>query len=677
MEDNDKNRLKFSSDYDPLMKSPVIDISLQEFVYDKRRPYIQTEFNNIYHYSNSGNGHDFKKWFKNQLPKFGPIHMLLSFFPILRWLPAYKWKKDFYHDVISGITVAIMHIPQGLAYSSLGAVPPIVGIYMAFFPVLIYILMGTSRHVSMGTFAVICMMTSKPVLEYSTSLESNDMLNKTSIVSNVTDYHLTPVQVATAVCLIVGLWQILFGLLHLGSLSVLMSEFLVSGFTTGAAVLVLTSQMKHIFGLKLPHHSGFLKTIFTYIDLATNIKSGNFLATTLTCIVVVILTIYGDILKPILNKKLPVPLPIELMAIIGGTLASVFWELPTKHNITAVGNIPTGFPMPRLPPLWLLPHLIIDGLVIALVAFSINISMASIFAKKSKYKVDANQELIASGCGNVFGSFFSCIPFTASLSRSLIQHSVGGRTQLASAVSCFLLVFVLLYIGPFFEPLPNCILSGIIMVALRGMLVQVKDFWRAWKQSKRDGLIWMITFLSVIILDIDKALIIGLVISVVSIVLVGQKPTVITLGHIPKTSIYLDIKCYDGAVAVPEKLILQIAGAMHFANREAIHQKILKRIKNIEKLEALLHKDKDKAGSEIKFLILDLTTVFYIDPSSVKSLTAVYHEMQGREIQLCLVGCSGKIYQMMKKCEFFKSFPESQLYPTVHDAVLLTQSCDK
>lgn len=96
----------------------------------------------------------------------------------------------------------------------------------------------------------------------------------------------------------------------------------------------------------------------------------------------------------------------------------------------------------------------------------------------------------------------------------------------------------------------QCILTGIIIVALRGMFMQVKEFWRAWKQSKRDGIIWLVTFLSVIILDIDKALIIGLVISVLSIVLVGQKPTVITLGHIPTTSIYLDIKCYNGVSRV-------------------------------------------------------------------------------------------------------------------------------
>ncbi|XP_075218323.1 sulfate transporter-like isoform X2 [Lycorma delicatula] len=670
MVDNAEDR-PFSTDYDPLMINPVIDVSLQEFVYDKRRPYIQAEFNNVYNYSNNHHKNGLSKWFKNQLPKCGPISLLVSFFPIFRWLPEYEWKKDFYHDVVSGITVAVMHIPQGLAYSTLGAVPPIVGIYMAFFPVLIYIFMGTSRHVSMGTFAVICMMTSKPVLEYSTSLDPIDVNNSTHLLpNNLTDNQLTPIQVATAVCFIVGLWQVLFGLLHLGSLSVLMSEFLVSGFTTGAAVMVLTSQMKHIFGLKLPPHTGYLKTIFTYIDLAANIKSSNFLATGMTFIVVVILTVYSDILKPYLSKKLPVPLPVELIIITGGTLASIFWKLPSEYNITAVGNIPTGFPPPKLPPLWILPNLVIDGLVIALVAFSINISMASIFAKTSKYEIDANQELIASGCGNLFGSFFSCIPFAASLSRSLIQYTVGGRTQLASAVSCSLLVLVLLYIGPFFEPLPNCILTGIIIVALRGMLMQVKEFWRAWKQSKRDGFIWMITFLSVVILDIDKALIIGLVISVLCIVLVGQKPTVITLGHIPSTSIYLDLKCYTGAVAIPHILILQIAGAMHFANKEAIRQKIFKRVS--EKVKTA--ENTENSEHELRSLILDLTTVFYIDPSSVKSVITMYNDLKSRNIKLCLVGCSGKVHQVLKKCDFFKAFPESQLYPTIHDAILLSKA---
>ncbi|XP_039297154.1 solute carrier family 26 member 6 isoform X2 [Nilaparvata lugens] len=476
---------------------------------------------------------------------------------------------------------------------------------MAFFPVLIYTLMGTSRHISMGTFSVICMMTSKPVLEYaitmddSSSNNNDNMLFNSSFVesddmSGLVGSTLSPVQVATAVCLVVGFWQVLFGILRLGSLSVLMSEFLVSGFTTGAAFLVLTSQLKHIFGLKLPKKTGQFKTIYTYIDTISMIDDSNIYAIALTVTVVMINAIFNEYIKPIISKRCPVPVPMELLMIIGGSTLSSFLDLPNKYGVTVVGDIPTGFPEPTLPPLWLLPKLAVDGFLIALVAFSVNISMASIFAKRDNYDIDANQELLASGCGNLFASLFSCIPFCASLSRSSIQYSVGGKTQLASAISCIFLTGVLLYVGPFFEPLPNSVLTGIIIVALRSMFYQVKEFWSAWKQSKRDGFIWMTTFISVILFDIDVALIIGLTISVISLVIIGQKPSIATLGRIPSTSIYLDQKRYQ-AEKVPGILILQVAGAMNFANKEAIRVKLLK----------LLHKSiKSHQNNQVFLLVM-------------------------------------------------------------------------
>ncbi|RZF40958.1 hypothetical protein LSTR_LSTR013213 [Laodelphax striatellus] len=639
----------------------------QGYVYDRRKPFKQIDFNNTYHYSKvkkQGASHVLTV----QYQKFSLVNVVLSLFPILKWLPRYKWKTEFHQDVISGITVGILHIPQGLAYSSLGLVPPVVGIYMAFFPVLIYTLMGTSRHISMGTFSVICMMTSKPVLEYATILDNrpNMAINSTFLQSDNIDVGLTlsPVQVASAVCLVVGLWQVLFGVLRLGSLSVLMSEFLVSGFTTGAAILVLTSQLKHIFGLKLPKRIGQFKTIYTYIDTISMIEYSNIYSIALTATVVLINVIFNEYFKPFISKKCPVPVPMELLMIIGGSTLSVFLDLPNKYGVTVVGDIPTGFPEPTVPPLWLLPKLAVDGLLIALVAFSVNISMASIFAKRDNYDIDANQELLASGCGNVFASLFSCIPFCASLSRSSIQYSVGGKTQLASVISCTFLTGVLLYVGPFFEPLPNSVLTGIIIVALRSMFYQVTEFWSAWKQSKRDGLIWMTTFISVIVFDIDIALIIGLIISVISLVLVGQKPSIVTLGRIPSTSIYLDLKRYHVAETVPGIIIFQVAGAMNFANKEAIRVKILKRLQQSIKTR------KNNKELPIKSVILDMSTVFYLDPSSSRNLISIYQDLLDKGISLSLVSLKGDIFERLKRCKFFNTFPDCQLYPTIQDAVL-------
>nr|CAD7264974.1 unnamed protein product [Timema shepardi] len=454
-----------------------------------------------------------------------------------------------------------MHIPQGMAYALLGGVPPIVGIYMAFFPVLMYFFMGTSRHISMGTFAVVCMMTSKSVILYSSADEPFDFPFNTSLFDENSSQPLlvgtaanmssspsyTPIQVATAVCFVVGIWQLVLGIFRLGVVSVLLSDTLVSGFTTGASVHVLSTQVVNLLGVNIPRHSGPLKVVYIFIDIFKNIQTANLVAIGISAITITILACYNEFLKPRVSKKLPIPIPMELMAVVAGTLVSMFTHLKENYGVKVVGGIPTGLPIPAHPPWALIPKILVDGLVIAIVAFSVNMSMASILARKRNYSVDANQELIASGCSNIFGSFFSCIPFAASLSRSLIQESVGGETQIASVVSCGLLLFVLLLIGPFFQPLPNCVLASIVVVALKGMFMQVKDLPRAWRLSPFDGMVWLVTFLSVVLLDIDYGLGIGVALSLLCVIIMGQRPKVCRLGHVPSTNIYLDITRYQAS----------------------------------------------------------------------------------------------------------------------------------
>lgn len=160
-------------------------------------------------------------------------------------------------------------------------------------------------------------------------------------------------------------------------------------------------------------------------------------------------------MKPKLAKKITIPFPIEFIVILIGTLLSQFVHLESRWNIKSIGHIPTGLPYPTAPHFGMWNQLIVDAFTIAMVSYTVSVSMALIFAQKYNYEIDFNQELLAMGSGNIFGSFFSCMPMSASLSRSMIQAGVGGKTQIASVISCAILTAVLLYIGPFFEPLPR------------------------------------------------------------------------------------------------------------------------------------------------------------------------------------------------------------------------------
>lgn len=245
------------------------------------------------------------------------------------------------------------------------------------------------------------------------------------------------------------------GFFRLGTLSSLLSEPLVNGFTTGAACHVVTSQLKDVFGVSVPRHKGAFKIIYTIIDLCKSLPQTN-VAALIFCIgIIVFMTICNELIKPCLRKRCRFPLPAELIAVIGGTLISMLVKVEPRYGIKLVGEIPTGLPMPVVPRMDLVPDLVVDSIAIAIVTYSIVMSLGLTFAKKHSYEVRPNQELFAMGIGNIVGGFFQCIPLACSLSRSLIQEQTGGATQLASLVSALLILITLFWTGPFFAFLPR------------------------------------------------------------------------------------------------------------------------------------------------------------------------------------------------------------------------------
>ncbi|XP_018576246.1 solute carrier family 26 member 10 isoform X4 [Anoplophora glabripennis] len=550
-----------------------------------------------------------KSFLKNQCKReeLNIKNVILRTIPIMQWMPHYRWKTSFLSDVISGFTVAVMHIPQGMAYALLGNVPPVVGIYMAFFPVLVYLFFGTSRHNSMGTFAVACLMTGKAVLEYSDpyyfQTESNSNITVDSI-TEVTIIKYSPIEVATAVTITVAIFQLAMYILQLGAVSALLSETLVSGFTTGAAIHVLSSQIKDLLGLKIPRFKGYFTVFYTLKAVTSEISNFNFAALTISAITIIVTTLNNELLKPIVAKKSSFPVPIELIAVILGTLISRYCQLPELYNITTVGEIPQGLPSPTIPPISLIPTVLLDGFTIAIVTFTITLSMAFIFAQKLNYEVDANQELFAMGTGNIVGSFFSCMPVCASLSRSLIQQVVGGKTQIASLISCGILVIILLWIGPFFEPLP--------------------------KTKQIDG-IKIFHYCG-------------------------------GINFATRNIFKKDIMCL--VEINPQKEIIYRSKLAEYINRdEDVDGKSKANKEKILKLQK-------KINTHLRCLIMDFSSVSYIDPSGVSMLKNVIESFQKLDIPVYIAACSDPVYNMMKKCNLICiTNPSLRLFPTIQDAV--------
>uniref|UniRef100_A0A1I8N0E2 STAS domain-containing protein n=1 Tax=Musca domestica TaxID=7370 RepID=A0A1I8N0E2_MUSDO len=612
--------------------------------------------------------------------------MFAGIIPIVQWLPKYSLKRDLIGDIIAGFTVAIMHIPHGMAYGLLAGVSPGSGLYMAIFPTLVYMILGTSKHISIGTFAVASMMTLKVVQSYASDEQQ---------LAEGGEGLITPLEVVTTLAFTTGILHLAMGFLRLGTLSSLLSDPLVNGFTTGAACHVVTSQLKDVFGVSVPRHKGAFKIIYTLIDLCKALPRTNVAALIFCLGIMVFMTICNEVVKPWLRKRCRFPLPAELIAVIGGTVISMLVDVQVKYNIKPVGDIPVGLPMPVLPRMDLVPHLFVDSIAISIVTYSIVMSLGLTFAKKHSYEVRPNQELFAMGMGNIVGGFFQCIPLACSLSRSLIQEQTGGASQLASLVSAGIILCTLFWAGPFFSFLPRCVLAGVIIVALKPMFMQAGELKKFSKQGKLELLTWISTFLCVVLIDIDIGLLIGVCISLLSLYIKGLKPYSCLLGYIPEASaVYVDMNHHRNAFEVPETKIFRYAGSLNFATSMYFRKALNK----------ALGLDSDKArrasyiplsqngsataaaaangglnslsqlNSSFRYLILDFSMLGHIDVAGCRTLSDVKNDLEKRGVCTYMATPTDRVYDCLVHSMVLGEGP-FEIFPTLHDAVEYANAC--
>ncbi|XP_076363031.1 prestin-like isoform X2 [Tachypleus tridentatus] len=630
---------------------------------------------------------------------------LLSFlkerFPILQWLLNYPVKEYLLSDLISAFTTLFLHIPQGMAYGLLASVDPVNGLYTSFFPVVIYCMMGTSRQVSVGTMAVISLMVGSAPGKLG-AVSKQDVVNSNlaglavNLSFNTTDQVLhskvevdgsgdpfcppTNLEVVVSLCLITGLFQIVMGILHLGSLTVVFSDQFVSGFCTGTSVLVVVSQLKYLFGIPARQFTGPFKVIYSSINIFSILKNANPTTVLIAAISILILAVVKEQINARFREKLKLPIPIDLVVVVLATLVSYMGEFNKNYGVDIIGEIPTGLPEPVAPRMDLIPSLVVDGFAVSAVSYTISYSLAQIFAKKHQYVVDANQELLAIGSANLFSSFFACFPCAAALSRSLVQEKSGGKTQLASLISCALMVVILLALAPLFYHLPKCILSSVILVALKGMFVQVLELKRVWNISKIDGMIWIMAFLSIVILDIDYGLILGVVFSILTVVYRSFVPYQVVLANLPDTEIYVDKEHFSSAQEILGIKIFCFRGPLYFMNKsifmEGLKQVIANnRITKNNRKEWHIEEDQNNIESlnPIHHVVIDCSSFSYIDLSGVDTLLELTKEMKDKDITVYLAGCTVPAYRMLQKTKFLVKIPQPSVFPTVHDAVKYAQ----
>uniref|UniRef100_A0A8C2KWG8 Solute carrier family 26 member 6 n=1 Tax=Cyprinus carpio TaxID=7962 RepID=A0A8C2KWG8_CYPCA len=531
----------------------------------------------------------------------------LSFVPLLTWLPRYPFRENAIGDLISGISVGIMHLPQGMAYALLAAVPPVFGLYSSFYPILIYFIFGTSKHISVGTYAVMSVMigsvTERLAPDSDFMIPGNDT-NSTSL--DIVSRDAERVKIAATVTFLSGIFQVLLlGLVRFGFVVTYLSEPLVRAYTTAAAIHVIVSQLKYSFGINPQRYSGPLSLI--YVKDCALLGQTN-IGTLVVSIVTIIGLVAAKELSALAARKIPIPIPVELITIIIATVVSWQMDLKTEYGVEVVGKIPSGLQAPVAPAVSLLGSMVGDAFALAVVGYGIAISLGRIFALKYAYKVDSNQELIALGLSNSIGGLFNCFAISCSMSRSMVQVSTGGKSQVAGAISALVILVILLKIGELFEELPKAVLAAIIYVNLQGMMKQFGDIRSLWRTNKVDMVVWVMTLILTVLFNPDMGLAASIAFSILTVVFRTQLPKYSILGQVPGTDIYKPVEDYNQVKEIPGIMIFHSSATLYFANAEmyidALYEKtgvdVAKLLSHKKKLEAKRLRKEKKAAKKAK-----------------------------------------------------------------------------
>ncbi|XP_041366122.1 sulfate transporter-like [Gigantopelta aegis] len=565
----------------------------------KRPPYTQIAFDEV-HFKSETSGRTLCEKIRGKLycSKKRLWKTACTYIPIIKVLRYYNLKTNLLIDILAGLTVGILHIPQALAFGQLTSVKIENGLFTSLWPVLLYVFFGTSAHVSMGTSAVICILTASVVDRQGADYVANNphllnyTINGTHVpLDDVPEYLDFKEGIAMTVTLTTGLMMVLMGILKLGFITAYLSESFFAAFTSGAAIHIATSQVPAMLGISVQRHSGVFKIVKNYMEIFGVISEVNVAAIVCALITCIVIFLVKECINERFKHKLFVPLPIELFVVIAGTVIAYFADLGGNFGISVVGEIPNTIPPPTIPPLNTVPSLIVDSFIIAILIFANTIAMAKICAKKHNYEVDDSQEFIAYGMCNFVSSFFRCFPSSVAPPRSMVSSAMNTKSTLNGIFTTMLMLLLIMVISVLFTQLPKSILAAIIFISLKGLFIQIGDGKKFWHINKFDFVIWLFTILSVVFLDIDFGLGIGVCVSLITVVFQTQFARGYRIGRTMKDSALVEHKRYQDSVEISGIKIFRFQSSLYFANAEIFRNRLYRSTVNPRKLLKLLKKN--------------------------------------------------------------------------------------
>ncbi len=548
--------------------------------------------------------------------------MLQTIIPAVGWFKNYKL-SNLKSDLTAGTIVAILLVPQGMAYAMLAGLPPVMGLYASTLPLILYALFGSSRHLAVGPVAMVSLL----------------VFTGVSLHAEPGSHHY--IQLVLLLSLMVGAFQVLLGLLGAGFFINFVSHAVISGFSSAAAIIIGLSQLGHLLGIKLSvHHSVFqlLWEAMKRIGEVHLITMGMGLT---------------SILLLIFLKKWAPRLPSPLLMVAGSITLTYLLRLD-QSGVKIVGDIPRGLPSFIFPTMSLeaIKLLLPVAMTILFVGFMESVSIAKLIAAKERYKINSNHELRGLGLANIAAGFFSAYPVTGGFSRTAVNYQSGARTGLASLITAGLILLTLLLFTPLFYYLPNAVLAGIVVVAVSGLM----DFKKArhfFKIKSVDGWTWVLTFSVTLIFGGEKGILGGIAFSLLLFIWRSSHPHTAELGYVETEGVFRNVKRFQEAKRFPQGLILRVDASLYFANTEF--------------LEDLIHKNLAEKP-EVKWVILDFSGVNDMDAVAIDALEEVIDAYKGR-VRFLMAEMKGPVRDLVKIAGWEEKYGNRFQYPSINHAL--------
>jgi SulP family sulfate permease len=554
----------------------------------------------------------------------------LNFFPIFTWLKTYR-RADFSSDLFAGIITAILLVPQGIAYALLAGLPPEFGLYASILPKIIYAILGTSFTLSVGPISISAIM-----------IASALHLPAVSQLGN-------PLQSAVILSAESGAIMLLMAMCRMGGLVNFISHPVLTGFTSGAALLIMGSQLPHTFGLKPPvcgFHFDCYETYFHSANIETVFTS---LAT------LAILLFFNKPLSALLKKigvSTTISNALTKCGVIAAVLSTTIAVTNAPLNVAIIGTIPAGFPNLSVDFIDLVKWKILlsSASFIALISYVGGIAIAKTMANSHGEKINPNQELLALGVSNFAAAISGGMSVGGGFSQTMVNAAAGAKTQISMVIAAILLAIAVVFCSDWFYHIPKAALAVIILVAIVP-LIKIKSIFHSYHYDKGDGIAEAMTLIGVLVLGLEEGITLGIFLTFISHLRKTSHPHIAVLGRIPNTPYYRNIKNHDVGVLETwdHLLLLRIDESITFANINFIEEFIAAELKTAPK---------------VKHVVIVFASVSDIDMTALQALEQLNLNLQKGGISLNFAEVKHFVLVKLQKSHLFNQLNGQVFFDT-------------